>query len=128
MAIEKANDLETIEINDIELELICNKICKYEYPVVYVGNYTIYFNRFFGKLIKKNTNRIKYFTTPQYVIITEIDGEKVKDTFKLLNSSYETYITTYPSLLREKKIRKGAYKIYRCKQGFAFNRYEPIEV
>lgn len=120
--------LELLDLDGIEFDEIEKIVDGLPYPAVHIGTKSMYFNRAFHRIIPEGQRNVKFYTSSEYVIIslTQNDDE---NTFHL-NRDYEKHSTAInmPALLREKKIRKGAYKIYKCKQGYAFKRYEPVRL
>ena len=120
-------ELEMLEINDSELENVLYGLRGFGYPVVTVGKDVLYFNREFMKHIKEATH-IRYYTTPEYVIIEPLSSGNYANSFKIVRPSGGLFgYTTLPVHLEEKKLSGGYRKIYKCKKGFAFKRYEVIE-
>ena len=130
------NDLlEEIDLESDELEEVENRLVKFDYPVVTItrGHSYFFFNAA-SKQLFEQFNRVKFFTTPQYIIFSDAKGE-IKNTFafkkqknKKRSSAYTWYVVSYPAALKEKKLKPGYYKLYKCKQGFALKRYEPMGV
>lgn len=130
------NDLmEEIDLESDELEEVENRLVRFDYPVVTITrDHKYFFLNSASQRLFAQFNRVRIFTTPQYIILSDAKGE-IKNTFsfkkqkdKQRPSDYSWYVITLPAALKEKKLKPGYYKLYKCKQGFAFKRYEPLEV
>lgn len=132
--------MEEIDLGSAELEEVLKAyICKFDFPAVSVvsGDTPYFYFNVAAKPLFENFDKIKFFTTPEYVIFADGKGDW-KNTFSVQErrsklrdkslscSSY--YKATIPAAMKEKKLQPGCYKLYKCKQGFAFKRYEPLEV
>lgn len=131
--------MEEIDLGSAELEEVQKSaIFKFDFPAVSVtsgASAYFYFNAAAQPLFE-NFDKIKFFTTPEYIVFADSKGDW-KNAFtiqerrpKLRDKSFSCYSyfkATIPAALKEKKIKPGCYKLYKCKQGFAFKRYEPLE-
>lgn len=118
-----------IDFNLEELELI-KKLAhmeKFPYPVALVGETAIGFNRYASPIVPK---AIKWFCTGEYII--GLPGDKGdRDSFLshfVDRTRSACKSTAFPADMKAKKVKKGYYKVYKFKNGFAFKRYEPLEV
>ena len=96
---------------------------KFDYPVVY-------FNKTFCCFNSKCTfvpRFIRWGVTTNYIIgLPASKGDKDAYSARGKDGAVTAY---FPSALKnEKKLKEGWYKLYKYKDGFAFKRYEPIEV
>ena len=109
---------------DEELELIIKRMAKFQnIPAAHVGERYIYFNRLSSKIIP---DFIKWYTSSNLVIGTP--SEKNDYNAYYTRRANDTVMASIPTtLIREKKIKKGYYQIYKYKDGFCFKRYEPLE-
>lgn len=117
---------EIIEINE-EFEAIRKNLCsRFSEPVAYLGDLRINFNTAAKQLVP---DRIEWFVSSNYVIgIPSKSVTKGYSTFKP-NKRASVCSTAFPSELKNaKKVKNGYYKLYKYKDGFAFKRYEPLEV
>ena len=102
----------------------------FDFPAIYFSS-IVFFNKA-SKPFVKEIEAIKWFVTSEYVIFLPAKrGER--NSFLITtcgrNSGEKYYIARFPSVLRdEKKLKCGVYKLMKYKNGFAFKRYEPIEV
>lgn len=92
-----------------------------EFPTVTLGERYVYFNRLAVQFIPSVG---RWVTTPEYVLFLPAvaggeDANRVWDTA----SGKETNFARH---LREKRIKKGCYRLYKYKDGVAFKRYEQI--
>lgn len=95
-----------------------------EFPCVCI-NRTMYFNTLAGSVVPKY---VKWLVTTNLLIGLPTD-EKDKNGFKTRFSSRarKAVITAFPADMRDRRmIKKGFYKVYKYKDGFAIKRYEPI--
>lgn len=118
-----------IDFNLEDLELIkkLGSVNNYQFPAVFVGESGIWFNYFASPIVP---NLIKWFSTGEYIIGLP-GGEGERDCFKthyVDKAKCSCKATTFPADMKSKKIKKGYYKVYKFKDGFAFKRYEPLEV
>lgn len=111
-----------------ELEEIEKNVSYFSYPVVHFGR-LVTFNARAGKAGIVG-EAIKWFVTPEYVV-----GLKAKKhsanayAVRKNDGSLNCLNSTFPAQLKEeKKLIPGYYKLLKCKDGFAFKRYEPIEM
>lgn len=129
--------MEEIDLGSAELEEVQKTdICKFDFPAVSVttGRSAYFYFNAAAKPLFEKFDKIKFFTTPEYVIFADGKGDW-KNTFsvqerrpRLSDKSFSYYKATIPAAMKEKKLQPGCYKLYKCKQGFAFKRYEPLEV
>ena len=126
-------ELEFLDIDDEDLESIAryNRSLTLGFPAVCVGSSNLYFNYPAGKIMD-GWKYAKYYFNTEYVVI---EKAALNDTnkFKLRVMHYKPTVGSHgvagavPSNLKEKKIQLGVYKLYKCKRGLAFKRYEPLE-
>ena len=112
---------EEILISDEELEEIEKRFSVYsDTPMVNVGS-QLYFNMAAASVIPKT---VRWYTTSSLVIGLPTDEADIRG-FKtrLVGVGIQASV---PSGLREKKVHRGLYKVYKYKDGFAFKRYEPV--
>lgn len=106
-----------------ELESLKKMSYRYAFPVIYVGKSSMLFNAHSAPIIPE---KVKWFSTGEYIIGLPADASDM-DAFTI--RSYTGSIckaTTLPAAMKEKKVKKGCYKLYKYKTGFAFKRYEPL--
>ena len=128
--------MEEIDLGSAELEEVQKtSLFKFDFPVVSVTagvSQYFYFNAA-AKPLFENFNKIKFFTTPEYIVFVDGKGDW-KNTFAVQERRPKPgkqhfspfYKATIPAAMKEKKLQPGCYKLYKCKQGFAFKRYEPL--
>lgn len=124
-------DEAVLEFDLDELEEVKKLSCEsqFDYPVVYVGS-VLYFNKA-SSVFMNGVQAIKWFVTPEYVV--GIPARKgTHNSFLITKTDNKSggsiYYARFPvSLREEKKLKQGIYKLLKCKNGFAFRRYEPIE-
>lgn len=99
---------------------------KFKYPVVHIGNSAVFNAR--AERAGIVGEAVKWFVTPEYVI--GIPAKKNStNAFSAYKTNYNGASVRFPSMLRdEKKVATGYYKLLKYKNGFAFKRYEPLEV
>lgn len=119
-------DIEELLIDDgEELELV-EKLRQepFKMPVIYVSEKTMTFNQRSLGLVPP---RVKWFTTHEYVIgLPASEDDKNGYNIRMANG---IYFATTPSVLRNmKKLKNGWYQLYKYKNGFAFKRYDPLEL
>lgn len=97
------------------------------YPACTLGESRIYFNRAAMDYMP-STEEISYFISPNWVVIKAGCG-KQKNRWKLYDrKDKKCFLAQFPvALRREKGVKPGCYKLYKYKNGLAFNRYEPIK-
>lgn len=111
-----------------ELEAIEKNISLFTYPVVHFGA-LVTFNARAGKagIIGE---AIKWFVTPEYVI--GLKAKKCSENAYAVRknaANFNCSSAAFPVKLKEeKKLQSGYYKLLKYKDGFAFKRYEPIEM
>ena len=121
-----------LNFNESELELIEKGTIaeKFDFPVIYFGKETCYFNkRAYEQL--RIPRSINWFVSPEYVLALPAP-ENSKNAYKInvvSTKSNSCRLGTFPhKLANEKKLRPGYYKLLKYKDGFAFKRYEQIEL
>lgn len=121
-------EFESLELDGLEFDEIekAKGGAKYEFPTITLGEYTLYFNAAFSKFFE-DVEYVKFKASTEYVLI-EPAKKRDRSTFRVNRWTHAMRGTAYPANLKEKKIKRGIYKIYRYKDGFAFKRYEPLEV
>ena len=119
-------ELEELELDDSEeLEELLKLTHSYWelFPCITVSDHTLYFNRMSNAIVPK---RLKWFATSELIIglpASEVDV----NSFAVKNyAGTSGKATRFPSFMQQKKIKRGVYKLYKYKDGFAFKRYEPI--
>ena len=114
---------------DIEEIQKCLPSNQYDFPVVSVSKNGLYLNYWTQKIIDKiGMNAVRFFTTTNYVILVPCKKGQ-SNAFSLCNSGNANGNYKWigmPKALEEKKIKPGSYRLYKCKQGFCFKRYEPL--
>lgn len=119
-------DIEELNLDGEELEIIDKPFPgnRYGFPAVTFTESVAYFNKASKEIVPEF---VEWAVTPDYVI-----GLKAKEgnrnAYKVRFVPERNYeIAVFPTgLKREKKLKPGTYKLYKCKGGFAFKRYEPI--
>lgn len=121
-------ELESLELDGLDFDEIERGLnaSKYSFPTITVGEQTLYFNTAFAKYLK-GAKYVNFRISTEYIVIHESE-EKSKYSFRLGKFGNGAFGCIHPSNMKEKKIKRGVYKIYRFKDGFAFKRYEPLEV
>lgn len=120
-----------LDFNDGELELIEKGTIaeKFNFPVIYFGKDTCYFNSS-ARVQLSIPCRIKWFVSTEYVLALPAT-ENDKNAYKMHLAHTKGYggtVGTFPhKLANEKKLKSGYYKLLKYKDGFAFKRYEPID-
>lgn len=128
--------MEEIDLGSAELEEV-QKAISLAFPAVTVtrGDRPYFYFNVAAKPLFENFDKVKFFTTPEYIVFADGKGDW-KNTFSIAEKQrrssdksiyYSYYKAIVPAALKEKKIQPGCYKLYKCKQGFAFKRYEPLE-
>lgn len=100
---------------------------RFPFPAVTVHGTSIYFNRFCTSLLGK---AIRWYLTGDYVIgLPPQKGDTTVDVFAIrFQGPGKGARTTFPIAMRSgKRVREGAYKVYKYKNGLAFKRHEPLE-
>ena len=124
-------DIEELELSsDIELEEIeklLNKQPYFRFPAISLGDRWVSMNR---HAIDSGIvpDFIKWFVTTDYVI--GLPGKQNEpNAFKVSKRSDSNLVAFFPTVLkREKKLKPGVYKLMKYKNGFAFKRYEPVDL
>ena len=115
------------DLDEVKKAIACEQ---FQFPVISIRGRSMYFNRPARELLENaGAKALRYYTSTNYVIIepqtTKSFGAFAAPNWKNTNGAS----VTLPSVLvNEKKIRAGYYKLYRYKDGFAFKRYEPIDL
>ena len=130
----EVESMEFIDIENDDFEEIERRRAQniYKFPTVGVYGTTLGFNIAAYPLLDGWTH-ICFYTTPEYVIMTKASKNErnafaLRRYFARESTGYCNQNVTIPADLKEKKLRHGVYKLYKCKQGLAFKRYEPLEV
>lgn len=112
------------ELEDIERASIA---MRYPFPVVTISTQNIMFNIACNSLLS-DVAFIRISTSPNYVVLQPADKASATN-FKLghQNKIYSNRSMALPAALREKKIQRGNYKLYKVNNGWAFKRYEPLK-
>ena len=118
-------ELEMLNLDELSFEEVCRKLSGFPFPAITVGEHQIYCNIMFKNLLNGETH-IRLYTTPEYVIIEPLSSGDYANSFKIHKMDNAGCAFTIPVYLREKKLQKGFYKIYKCKKGYAFKRYEQL--
>ena len=124
------NELEELNLDGLDLEEIKRFMGGYPFPAITAARDYFYCNKPFSNLLTaKGYNYIKFYITPDYVILSP-SSEVVENGYKISHShgnvDWDVLTVKLPASMKEKKIRTGVFKIYKCKQGYAFKRYEPL--
>lgn len=100
---------------------------RFPFPAVTIHGTTIYFNRFCTSLLGQV---VRWYMTGDYVIgLPPQKGDATVDVFAIrFHGPGKGARTTFPMAMRSgKRVREGAYKVYKYKDGLAFKRHEPLE-
>lgn len=119
-------ELEELKLDE-QLEDIERAGRRYGFPTVTINESHMFFNLPFAELLRE-LDYIRISSSPNYIVFQP--AKTVSPTsFKLGRPrNYPGRTCVIPVALREKKLRKGVYKIYKFNDGWAIKRYEPLEV
>lgn len=124
-------ELEVLNLDGLDFEEIERNLGGYPFPAVTTTNEYFYINMAFANILDaENAKYIKFYVTPDYVILSP-SSEVVNNSYKICHwiqagRTAACMTVKIPANMKEKKIATGVYKIYKCKQGYAFKRYEPM--
>ena len=120
---EAGVEFEELNFEEEDLEEVEKKFRYYiNYPLVNVGQH-LYFNKASAEIIPEF---IKWFTTSTLVIGLPTD-EHDKNGFRT-RKVRGAVVANLPTVIgKGKKLKRGLYKIYKYKDGFAFKRYEQVK-
>ena len=113
-----------------ELEIIKKANSIFDYPVAYLSKNRecICFNSASESFIPRY---IKWLCNSEWIIAVPASASD-RNAFKTRTASRSdssTRATVFPVIMsREKKVKPGYAKLYKFKDGFAFKRYERLEV
>lgn len=119
-------NIEELNLDGEELEIIGKAFgaSRYEYPVVTFCENLAYFNKPALDIVPEF---VELAVTPEYVIGRKSEKGN-KNAYKTRVVHGVCKLMTFPAKLkREKKFKPGTYKLYKCRDGFALKRYEPME-
>jgi len=116
-----------IVFDDAELEEVEKMRLEYPFPAITIGSCTVYISTLAHKILN-DTGYIKYFLTPEYVIVLPATKTE-KNAFKVTEyKKAHSRGSAIPAFIKnQKKVAKGTYKCLKYKDGLAFKRYEPVE-
>ena len=119
-------ELEELRAIDGDLELIARKAARYSFPTITVLDDHMYLNLYFVQLLG-DVDYLSFGASSSYIVLKP--ANKASSTaFKLSRpKNFNGRIIIIPANLKEKKLAKGVYKIYKFGDGFAFKRYERLE-
>jgi hypothetical protein len=119
---DELSPMEEIEIDD-ELEEILRSSNAFHFPAVTIGNSgRLYLNIVTDGFL--DCDRVKYFTTPEYIIILPATKEDRDAFFIRTETKRKGRSMALPVALVEKKIKPGIRKMYKYKNGICFKRYK----
>ena len=113
---------------DIEVIKRALNTASFDYPVVYIPEpsyHAMTLNKYASDLIPDKTQKVYVATFMDYIAILPDDhcvSEK-----ELFACKKDAKAIVYPANLKSKKIREGYYRVYPYRNGFAFNRFEPMD-
>lgn len=114
-----------LDFDSDELEMLKKFRQKYRFPVVHIGEVQMCFNAFASAVVPQ---RIQWFSTGEYFIALPAKAnDKGAFIVRTQRIWHECKVATVPIAMKEKKIKSGYYKVYKYKDGFAFNRYQPLD-
>lgn len=123
-------DIESLDIPDESLAPARKTFTnpKFPFPAVsvrekYKGAGWFNFNKHASALFEAG-DRIRISTTPDYIIFEKADART--GTHRIIHPVTGCAISA-ASFIREQKLRLGCYRLYKCKQGYAIKRNEPLE-
>ena len=118
--------LETLDIPDSSLEPVRRSRIRpqFPFPAVSVWQTALSLNVAASALFKLG-DRLRLFTTPDYFVIARATPETY--THKIASHGNAFFIAAKP-IIREQNLRPGVYRLYKCRQGYAIKRNEPLEV
>ena len=108
-----------------DLERIKRGTSKYSFPTVTLLEDRFYFN-IQAQPHMKDIDFLTISTAVDYIVLMPAHMDSAVS-FRLLRRGGWAFMT-YPVGLHGAKIKRGVYKLYKYKNGFAFKRYEPLEV
>lgn len=118
-----------VEEDAVEIWKLNGSKPSHEFPTVSVYHTksnnlgTLYFNVPARRLLKQQ-KYIKYLLSTNYVVLKFVES-KDPQSFGLYGNHYATYLA-FPSMLENRGIKDGTYKLYKCQDGLCFKRYEPL--
>lgn len=113
---------------DEELFEIKNRSERFPFPAITVGDRCLYFNICAQDYLRKiKATHFKFYTSTTLVIIEPLT-HKMINSFSMQTCEGRVGVLGVPAALREKKIKRGSYKLFKCDKGLVFKRYEPLEV
>lgn len=110
-----------------ELEAIEKYERAFGFPSVYMGTDHAYFNTYASRHLR-GVEAVCWFTTSEFVVFFPTTKDDPRG-YSLRPNNGSSLATRFPSALRgSKKLKSGAYKLLKYKNGFAFKRYEPLPI
>lgn len=99
---------------------------RYPFPAITITPYNIIFNLLCNSFLD-DVEFIRISTSPNYVVL-QPSVTTSPTSFKLggRNTRSGNRALTIPAALKEKKLQRGNYKLYKMNDGWAFKRYEPL--
>lgn len=121
-------ELEELETIDEELETVARQQgAPVDFPAITIMGKQMYINVPFSQLIP-NVKYIEFRVSSSYVIMLPQDHAS-STAYKVSTCTKGYGKAVYiPAPLKEKRIKRGVYKVYKYKEGWAIKRYEPVEV
>lgn len=121
-------ELEELEIIDEEFETVTRQQwAPVDFPAITIMEKQMYINAPFSQLIP-NVKYIEFRVSSSYIIMLPQDHAS-STAYKVSSCTRgDGKAVSIPASLKEKRIKRGVYKIYKYKEGWAIKRYEPVEV
>lgn len=115
---------EIFDINE-ELNEIVRQDGLFDFPTAAFTTDNIIFNKYATKLVP--SDYVKWYVTLNYIIGLPAKKES-KNSYKILHSENGSSYGTFPkSMMRDKKVPKWHYKVYKYQDGFCIKRNERLE-
>lgn len=121
--------MEELELNleGLEFEVIekLNAFRKFKFPVIYLNSDYMYCNKAAKSLVG---DAVRWYVSTEYVVGLKAPKFSTNAFSVHWRKDIVARMTMPKQLYKAKKLRDGYYKLYKYKDGFAFKRYEPIDL
>jgi hypothetical protein len=130
----KGERMEEIRFEDFDAEEVQKSRrgykSRYSYPTCSIGESKIIFNKSAAHILPPKTKAIKWFVSADYVFAFPAEAGD-SNGYAVMSCSGEegkgSLSACIPrTMLHEKRLKPGHRKVYKCKNGIAFSRYETI--
>lgn len=118
------NMIEEVEFNEEELEGISFNVRSwFDFPTITVGYPLMYLNAKSASIVEADAY-YKAYKTPEYIVLKKC-SQGTAGAVKMVHHR-SRFSCSSSAIIKNAQIKQGVYKLYKCKDGVCFKRYERL--